>query len=138
MRIHEILETACKKRRDRKTFLKEQEKNAALRYVLQGAFDSSVKFLLPEGISSTFILSEVATSSIEKEYVQIPYFCEFGVGRRDSNLIREQKFLNLLKLLPKEDVNIMIAMKDKKLETIYKCLSKDLIVEIFPDLLVGK
>lgn len=132
--VHEILSTTCRKRRDRKTYLGSFVSYEPLRFVLQGAFDDTITFNLPEG-EPPFVPAESPTNTLERSYRDIIFFCKGGSGKNVNALVREKKFMDWVSSLPKEDVSILVAMKDKKLDTLYPCITKKLVQEMFPNLL---
>jgi hypothetical protein len=74
-------------------------------------------------------------SSIRKEYQK---FYNFVKGGNDglSNLRRETMFINILQGLHPLEAEILILVKDKKLQTKYK-LTKEIISEAYPDIQWG-
>lgn len=74
-------------------------------------------------------------SSIRKEYT---YFYNFVKGGNDglSKLRRETMFINILEGLHPLEAEILMLVKDKKLETKYK-ISKQNVSEAFPDIQWG-
>lgn len=74
-------------------------------------------------------------SSIRKEYT---YFYNFVKGGNDglSKLRRETMFINILEGLHPLEAEILMLVKDKKLETKYK-ISKNNVSEAFPDIKWG-
>ena len=74
-------------------------------------------------------------TSIRKEYT---YFYNFVKGGNDSlsKLRRETMFINILEGLHPLEAEILMLVKDKKLETKYK-ISKQNISEAFPDIQWG-
>jgi len=74
-------------------------------------------------------------SSIRKEYQK---FYNFVKGGNDglSSLRRETMFINVLQGLHPLEAEILILVKDKKLETKYK-ITKEIISEAYPDIQWG-
>jgi len=74
-------------------------------------------------------------SSIRKEYQK---FYNFIKGGNDSlsSLRRETMFINILQGLHPLEAEIVILVKDKKLETKYK-ITKEIVSEAFPDIRWG-
>jgi hypothetical protein len=74
-------------------------------------------------------------SSIRKEYQK---FYNFVKGGNDglSSLRRETMFINILQGLHPLEAEILILVKDKKLQTKYK-ITKEIIVEAYPDVQWG-
>ena len=74
-------------------------------------------------------------STIRKEYQM---FYNFVKGGNDSlsSLRRETMFINILEGLHPKEAEILVLVKDKKLETKYK-ISKDIVGEAYPDIRWG-
>lgn len=74
-------------------------------------------------------------SSIRKEYQK---FYNFIKGGNDSlsSLRRESMFINILEGLHPLEAEILILVKDKKLDTKYK-ITKEIVAEAYPDIQWG-
>lgn len=74
-------------------------------------------------------------SSIRKEYQK---FYNFVKGGNDglSSLRRESMFINILQGLHPLEAEILILVKDKKLDTKYK-ITKDIVSQAYPDIQWG-
>lgn len=74
-------------------------------------------------------------SSIRKEYQK---FYNFLKGGNDSlsSLRRESMFINILEGLHPLEAEILILVKDKKLDTKYK-ITKEIVAEAYPDIQWG-
>ena len=74
-------------------------------------------------------------SSIRKEYQK---FYNFIIGGNDSlsSLRRESMFINILQGLHPLEAEILILVKDKKLDTKYK-ITKQIVAEAYPDIKWG-
>jgi hypothetical protein len=74
-------------------------------------------------------------SSIRKEYQK---FYNFIKGGNDSlsSLRRESMFINILQGLHPLEAEILILVKDKKLDTKYK-ITKEIVAEAYPDIQWG-
>jgi hypothetical protein len=74
-------------------------------------------------------------SSIRKEYQK---FYNFIRGGNDSlsSLRRESMFINILEGLHPLEAEILILVKDKKLDTKYK-ITKEIVAEAYPDIQWG-
>lgn len=86
-----------------------------LRIILQGAFDPSVEWLLPEGEppykpNDLVDQQHVLIRDIEK----LRYFVK-GFYDNLPQTKRESMFVELLERVDKEDAKLLIAIKDKKL-----------------------
>jgi len=74
-------------------------------------------------------------SSIRKEYTM---FYNFVKGGNDSlsSLRRETMFINILEGLHPKEAEILVLVKDKKLQTKYK-ITKEIVGEAYPDIRWG-
>ena len=74
-------------------------------------------------------------SSIRKEYRM---FYNFVKGGNDglSSLRRETMFINILQGLHPKEAEILVLVKDKKLENKYK-ITKEVVKEAYPDIVWG-
>ena len=74
-------------------------------------------------------------ASIRKEYSKFYNFCKGG-NPSLSSLRRETMFINILEGLHPLEAEILILVKDKKLETKYK-ISKDIVSAAYPEITWG-
>lgn len=126
------------------------KKNAGkpLFYLLWLAFSDKVKWLLPEGVPP-YTAWETARgdapgrrnrpgsepSDLLRELRRLYVFLDGeGGGNNLTQLRREKIFQEVLEGLSKSEVNVLVAVKDKKLDKEYK-LSRKLLDETFPGLL---
>ena len=74
-------------------------------------------------------------SSIRKEYNM---FYNFVKGGNDSlsSLRRETMFINILEGLHPKEAEILVLVKDKRLQTKYK-ITKEVVIEAYPDIQWG-
>lgn len=76
-----------------------------------------------------------AKSSIRNEYQNFYLFCKGG-SNSISQVRKETIFINMLKGLHPLEAELMILVKDKKLQDKYK-VTKDIISEAYPDIKWG-
>ena len=140
--------------------------DASLKAILIWNFDESIISLLPEGdvpyasageqtsysgtlsskiddavskmdeLSSNSLGSmDQGRSSIRKEYNM---FFNFLKGGNDSlsSLRRETMFINILEGLHPREAEILVLVKDKRLQTKYK-ITKEIVSEAYPDIQWG-
>lgn len=138
----------------------------ALKTILIWNFDESVISLLPEGdvpyasadkqtsysgtlsskiddavskmeeLSSNSLGSmDQGRSSIRKEYQMFYNFVQGGNSGL-SPLRRETMFINILEGLHPKEAEILVLVKDKKLQSRYK-ITKDIVSEAYPDIIWG-
>ena len=124
-------------------FEKKQEKidwlikcdSVALRTLLKYAYDPKIKFILPEGappykVNDLPDLQSVFYNELRKLYL----FVEGG-NPNLKQVRREYLFVQFLENLDKEDAELLVAVKDKKIP--YKGITKKFVEEMYPGLLEG-
>lgn len=139
--IHEIFDEVAKApNRKEKTELLRKHNCLALRDVLKGAFDDTIQFILPDG-EPPYEKDEAPAghnnSSLHLMSKRFRYFAKGGPGERLPSHRREKMFIELLSSVHEKDAQIVVWMKDKKLEGKYKGLTKKLVQEAFPKLIVS-
>jgi len=126
--------------RKEKVDVLQQNNSLALRDVLKGAFDDSIEFILPEG-EPPFKGDDAPVghnrSSLHLMSKRFRYFAKGGPGERLNPAKRERMFIELLESINENDAQIVIWMKEKKLSGKYKGLTKKLVQEAFPKLIVS-
>jgi len=113
-----------------------------LRDVLKGGFDDTIEFDLPKGVPpfTTNTSNEGHTpTSLEHNSVKLAY-CVKGHPKSAplKAIVRERMFLEILEGIPKDEAELVIAMKEKKLGKRYKGLTKDVVMAAFPNLMDAK
>jgi hypothetical protein len=106
----------------------------ALRQLLIWNFDESVVSMVPEGeVPYTPNDAPVGTdhTRLEQEYRGFYRFVKGGQDRLPS-LKRESMFVQLLEGLSAEEAELVCLVKDKRLNTKYKRITKAVISEAFP------
>lgn len=101
-------------------------------------FDESVKSALPEGdVPFTANPAPEGTDHIllENEVKKFFYFIEGASQITQSK--REQIFLGMIENLHPDEAEVLILVKDKKLQKKYTRISKALIEETFPQIQWG-
>jgi hypothetical protein len=114
-----------------KVSLLRQYDNETLRYILELAFHPNVGWWLPEG-APPYKPSEVLDSEgrLYQEARTLPLY--LSGNRPDIKQVqREMLFIGLLESLHPKDANLLIAVKDKKVEG----LNAATINEAFPGLI---
>jgi hypothetical protein len=74
-------------------------------------------------------------TSIRNEYQNFYIYCKGG-NERISRLRKETMFINMLSGLHPREAEIMILIKDKKLQSKYK-ITKDIVSEAYPEITWG-
>lgn len=134
--IHEILKRAGEtKTKEEKIAVLRRYNTMALRDVLKIAYDDRIRFVFPEGAPPYRPSSEEsAPSSLRRQNKRFKYFLE----NIKTNLLmvrREKMFISMLESIDPNDALLIIAAKDKKLEGMYKGITKKLVMEAFPGLI---
>ena len=120
---------------DKVAALKPYENNAVLRTILRGIFDPQVKFLLPEGpLPDTFKPNVFDFESKTFLYNQAKRFYLFIEGGHPTltEKKRQELFIDLCEGIHPKDVEILVAMKDKKSPV--EGLTKRIVLKAFPEL----
>ena len=103
-----------------------------LRIILQGAFDPSVVWLLPEGTPPFRANKFDEPKALHLEVSKFYLFIEGG-NNNLKPVKRENLFIQMLERVNEDDANLLIAMKDKK--SPFKGITKDIVMAAFPGLL---
>ena len=112
----------------------------ALRSILIWNFDDSVVSMLPEGdVPYTPNDAPVGTdhTRLEQEYKGLYRFVKGGADKLPS-LKRESLFVQLLEGLSAEEAELICLVKDKKLSSKYKRITKAVIQEAFDQIEWGQ
>jgi hypothetical protein len=136
--ISEILQKVSNaKTKAEKIELLQTYNSPALRQILIANYDESVISLLPEG-EVPFTANEAPKGTehtmLEKEYRKLYLF--FKGGASITKTRREMLFIQMLEGLHQEEANVLVLMKDKKLQDKYK-LTKACVSEAFPQIKWG-
>ena len=143
MTIHEkLLDIATGATRPLKVALMKKHNSLALRNVLKAAFDDTVILDLPKGAPAYETgLSKDGNnpSSLERLSADLAYFVRGrGPGKDLIKAKKEKMFVDLLCSIDKEDAELLIAVKDKKLQARYPGITATVVREAFPKLLESK
>lgn len=132
--VAEILEktSSMTSRSDRIRMLQEND-GVALQTVLRGAFDPTVKWLLPEGVPPYKPNDLVDQEHIFYHECRKMYLFVEGGNPSLKQLRRESLFVQLLETVSADDAKLLLAIKDKYLP--YPGVTPDIIKEAFPGLL---
>lgn len=122
-----------------KTELLRKYNSQTLRSLLIWNFDESVKSMIPEGdVPFTPNPAPEGTDHIklENEGKKLFYFVKGGADSM-SQTKREQIFLGMLESMHPDEAEVLILIKDKKLQKKYTRISRALIEETFPQIKWG-
>lgn len=121
-----------KKKEDKIAALKHND-SFVLKTILQGAFDSRVKWLLPSG-TPPYKKNDLVDQEnvLIRDARKLIYFVE-GAYPNLKQIKRETMFIEFLEALAPADAELIVSIKEKKLP--YKGLTEDIVREAFPGLL---
>jgi hypothetical protein len=123
--ITEILEEANK---DIANLAKYRE-NAALKFLFQHAFIPEQKFMLPEG-EPPFKQEEAPIGMTPANFTQeMKKLYVFTKARDLSKIRREQLFIQLLESIHPSEAKVLLAVKDQKLNKLYKNITADVAAD---------
>lgn len=135
--IHDVLKKAnnAKNKKERIAIL--QEHNCmGLRDVMKGNFDDTIQWTLPEG-SPPYEVAEgnnwVGLNISSPKTLK--YFVRGGPGKNMRIARKERMFIEMLETSHPDDAKVIIAMKDKSLQSIYKNITKKLVQDTWPNLI---
>lgn len=138
--VHEILQKVSSMESiDAKTAFLKQYDSLELRDVLRGSFDDCIQWNLPLGkpvYDGRLSKSGHSSSSLKLKIKIFHYFVKGGQGDAMKPFKRENMFLQVLETIHPKDADAIIAMKDKKLETLYPGINRDLVKQTWPGLIL--
>ena len=139
--ISEVLRKVSNaKTKKEKVEILHKHNSQALRSILIWNFDESVVSMLPEGdVPYTPNDAPVGTdhTRLEQEYKGLYRFVKGGADKLPS-LKRESLFVQLLEGLAAEEAELICLVKDKKLSSKYKRITKAVIQEAFDQIEWGQ
>jgi hypothetical protein len=137
--VSEVLDLVAKAdaRKDKLEILRKNN-TLELRDILKGAFDDTVQFILPKGVPP---IEEDQKKLYDKvrlvtETKKFRYFVKGGPGEQVNPMRREKMFIDICYRIDSKEVELVCHMKDKTLDGVYKGLTKKLVQEAFPGLIV--
>lgn len=135
--LHEILSRAGEAQtRVEKIEVLREYNTLALRDVLKGAYDDSIQFIVPKGEAPyTPAKPESVPTSLRKQSSKFRYFVKGGPGEQLPKIKVEAMFIKVLEGIHPDDAKLIIKMKDKELDGVYKGITKKLVMEAFPGLI---
>ena len=121
------------KDKPKKIAVLQQYDNAPLRQVLKGAFDKNIVWDLPDG-DPPFIANESPVGTehglLRNEAKRLWHF----VKGADNDLTKTQKetmFIQILEGLHQDEAKVLLGMKNKSLNKMYKGLTESVVKEAF-------
>lgn len=136
--LHEALtEVGSVQTREEKVQLLHKWNSFALQMLLRGAYDDAIQFNLPEGAPPYKQASEATSPAMIQKQVKnnFKYFAKGGAGDRMMPAKREKMFIGMLSIVHPDDAPLLIAMKDKKFQGLYKGVTKLAVQEAWPNLI---
>jgi len=105
-----------------------------LRQVLKGAFDPKIKWDLPEGnppYTENDAPAGTEHTTLYTEARRLYYFVEGADGDKLTKTKKETMFIQMLEGLHEKDAEVLMAIKNKNLNNIYKGLTAQMVKETF-------
>lgn len=132
--VHEIFtQINNAKDKPKKIAVLKQHDNPAMRQLLKAAFDPKIEWDLPEGIPP-YIANEAPAgtehTSLLSEARKLYHFV-VGGNNTINKLKKETMFIQVLEGLQQKDAEVLIAIKNKNLNNIYKGLTAQMVKETF-------
>jgi len=132
--FHEIL-TKVNNAKDKakKLEILRQYDSPSLRQILKGAFDPKIDWDLPKG-APPFIANEAPVGTehtyLDQEAKRLWHFVK-GADANLNKMRKETLFIQILEGLHKSEADLLINVKEKKLNNTYKGLTANLVKEAF-------
>ena len=137
LNVYEVVQKAnsARYKADKIRILQENE-SWALKDVLRGTFDSTVKWLLPPG-EPPFKPNDGhnAPSNLLKRNTEFRYFVKGGGHEKMPSFKRESMFVRLIESIHPDDARLVIAMINKEKP---KNITRNIVEEAFPGLLLDQ
>ena len=132
--LHEIL-TQVNNAKDKPTKIAVLKKNDSvpLRQVIKGAFDPNIKWALPEGTppyKENDAPAGTEHTSLFTEARRLWHFVE-GADQKLTKSKKEMMFIQMLEGLHKDDAKLLVAVKEKELNKMYKGLTDAVVKDAF-------
>lgn len=137
--VHEIFAAISAERtKDKKIGILQQYNENFIKSVLIWNFDESIQSDLPEGnvpLQENENSSKSPSSNLRKEWSKLYNFVKGGNDAMNK-LRKETMFINILESFHPGEAEVLILVKDKKLQTKYN-ITKELVSEAYPDIQWG-
>ena len=118
----------------KKEYLQKNE-SRQLKTFLKGAFDDSLVFNLPKG-APPYNPNEESKEGFGRVSKEFRYFAKGFDGDNMKDYEREGKFIKVLETVSPKEAELIVMMKDKKVVGKYKGVTKKLVSDAFPNLIV--
>ena len=132
--FHEIL-TKVNNAKDKakKLEILQQHDSPSLRQILKGAFDPKIQWDLPAG-QPPYIRNEAPVGTehtyLDQESKRLWHFVR-GADNSLTKVRKETLFIQILEGLHESEADLLINVKEKKLNNVYKGLTANLVKEAF-------
>ena len=130
--IYETLEKIDKlKQHKRKVDQLKEAGDFVVLTIIQGAYSNNVKFNMPPGAPPY----EVNEGAEEKEVTKkaLGIMVQSVMDKKIVQWKREKIFTDFLKSINPQDGELIVAMKDKDLTSVFPTINKELAQEAFPN-----
>src|SRR5210317_1941765 len=132
--FHEVLTKVNNaKDKPKKVKVLKQLDTPGLRRIIKGSFDPNIKWDIPEGIPP-YIANEAPEGTehtlLRNETRKLYLFIEGG-DNTISKTRKETLFIQMLEGLHQSEAEVLINVKDKKLNKVYKGLTAEMVKESF-------
>ena len=121
------------KTKDKKISILREHDTDSLRMIIKSSFDPKIKWVLPEG-SVPFRPNEAPEGTehtlLVQEAKKLWHFIE-GADNQTPRMKKETMFIQMLEGLHKDEAEVLIVAKDKKLHQKYKGLSDNVVKTAF-------
>lgn len=132
--LHEILiKVNNAKDKSKKIDVLRENDSVPLRQILKGAFDPKIKWDLPEGTPPYKVNDAPAGTehtTLHTESRRLWHFVE-GADKKLSKSKKEIMFIQMLEGLHADDAKLLIAVKEKELNKMYKGLTDAVVKDAF-------
>ena len=130
--VYETLEKIDKlKQHKRKVDQLKEAGDFVVLTIMQGAYSKNINFKMPPG-SPPFETNKGAEKN-EVTKKALWNMCQRVMNHKSPQWQREKIFTDFLKSINPKDAELMVAMKDKDLTSIFPTLNKELAKEVFPN-----
>lgn len=142
MLVSEILTLVekAKTKEEKKQILLQHNNNHAMLFMFCLSYDPKISWYLPEG-APPFKREVDKPMGYHQTTIQNELRRFYIWGNPDTNIPKVKKealFIEMLEGLHYTEADIVIACKDKKLHSLYKSVTEDLVREVFPNMLSPK
>tara|TARA_B100001287_G_scaffold234285_1_gene206011 strand:- start:805 stop:1263 length:459 start_codon:yes stop_codon:yes gene_type:complete len=121
------------KTKDKKISILREHDTDSLRMIIKSSFDPKIKWVLPEG-SVPFRPNEAPEGTehtlLVQEAKKLWHFIE-GADNQTPRMKKETMFIQMLEGLHKDEAEVLIVAKDKKLHQKFKGLSDNVVKTAF-------